>query len=335
MNKKREKNWLEEMFNMSLYVFGIWGLFFIVYIFVSKDLGIHISMPSLPRGDIIKLSALAQLGDAFNILTSLFAGLAFAAVLVTIKIQKEELEETREEFKKQREIMDLQQFDNKFFQMLNVFNDVIKNIKSFNDGYKDGNSMQFQYLRKNILQEFDNVQIDAFIEKYEEINATYNLSLKYYFLNLYQVLNYIDTDYPIDSFEEKKKYANIVRAQLTKDEVVLLLYNCIGIQHISGMRYKELVEKYAFFEHISYRDLLSCDSNNFYDKNRAFSELEKICNDELKKYDPIRGEGIQFPCNYKISNYLLLQYDEMAFGSNKQIKEIIDKISDLQHEIEV
>ncbi len=42
-------------------------------------------------------------GDSFGILTSLFSGLAFAALIVTILLQKKELSYQREELKLQRE----------------------------------------------------------------------------------------------------------------------------------------------------------------------------------------------------------------------------------------
>ncbi len=337
---KKEKSWIEEMIKISTIIIIIWGIFFIGYIFVSKEIGFYLtSIPSIPKGDILALSQLAQIGDAFNILTSLFAGLAFAAVIVTIKVQQNELVETREEFKKQRKIMDIQQFDNKFFQMLNVFNEVIKNIKSFKDQHKNGGAMTFQKLRENALLEFTNTEPQHFISSFEKFNDTYNLSIKYYFLNLYQILNYIDTEYNIDYLKtdetnkeeelkkEKKKYTNIVRAQLSKDELVLLFYNCIGVSNINGTRYKELIEEYEFFEHLKYEDLLNPLAKEKYNVDKSFPQMEKLCNEEVEKYDSIRGVGAQISDNFKLTNYLLLEYGKEAFGDNNQLKEIIKKIS--------
>lgn len=42
-------------------------------------------------------------GDSFGLLTSLFSGLAFAGIIITILLQREELKHQREELKLQRE----------------------------------------------------------------------------------------------------------------------------------------------------------------------------------------------------------------------------------------
>ena len=95
----------------------LWIIFFILYITFAKELFWSKNIGS----DIILLAHLGQIGDSFNILTSLFAGLAFGAIIVTIKVQQNELEETREEFERQK-------FDNKFFQILNQFNNISNNL---------------------------------------------------------------------------------------------------------------------------------------------------------------------------------------------------------------
>ncbi len=280
---------LESSKNYLFYVgvIFIWVVTLFWYVYISNEL-------SFSQEPSISLANLGTLGDSFNILTSLFAGLAFAAILITIRVQKKELEETREEFKKQREIMDLQQFDNKFFQMLGVFNDVIKNIKSFSDDYKDGGANTFQNLRSKALEYFNSEE--EFSKSFEKFNSTYNLSIKYYFLNLYQVLNYIDIDYPKDVKEEKKKYTNIIRAQLSKDELVLLFYNCLGISKTSGKRYKELVEKYEFFEHLRKEDLTS-------DYHVGSIENQRV---------------------HVINNMLLKKYSISAFGENQSLIKYVE-----------
>ena len=178
--------------------------------------------------------------------------------------------------------------------MLGVFNDVIKNIKSFSDSYKDGGNMLFQEIRKKLLDKFQSIPLEDFISEYNIFNDKYNLSLKYYFLNLYQVINYIDKSVVLSN-ESKKEYTNIIRAQLSKDELVLLFYNCIGISNISGNRYKELVEKYNFFEHVVYDDLIY----------------------KYQPVDPITGEnsGVLLT-NENLTDYLINSYERKAFGDN-------------------
>jgi len=227
----------------------------------------------------------ASLGDTFNILTSLFTGLAFAYVVIAVTLQKKELEETRKEFKGQREALEHQQFDNKFFQMLNVFNNVIETIKL----HKEDKVIFFStkiYLHKNFLKFSEN----NFIEKYKKYNESKS-DFKYYFLNLYQLLKYIDESNL--STQLKKEYSNIVRAQLSKIELIMLFYNCIGILEISGNKYKILVEKYSFFEHLIYNDLIYLD----------------------KQTD-----------NKLLIDYLLIQYEKNAYGDSKSILNRIEEL---------
>jgi hypothetical protein len=76
--------------------------------------------------------------------------------------------------------------------------------------------------------------------------------MKYYFLNLFQILNYVDADVPDKN--DAKKYTNILRAQLSKNELLLLAYNSIGVQLFTSKDYQILVEKYEFFEHLTFED---------------------------------------------------------------------------------
>jgi hypothetical protein len=81
-------------------------------------------------------------GDSFGVLTSLFSGLAFAGIIVTVwmqrdelRLQRKELELTREELKATREEMKsqhstakLQNFESTFFQMLRLHNEIVDSI---------------------------------------------------------------------------------------------------------------------------------------------------------------------------------------------------------------
>jgi hypothetical protein len=66
-----------------------------------------------------------EFGDKFGVINSLFSGLAFAGIIITIlmqrhelELQRKELESTRKVFKKQSRIMTHQQNDNTFFNLL-------------------------------------------------------------------------------------------------------------------------------------------------------------------------------------------------------------------------
>ena len=245
------------------------------------------------------LESLGVFGDSFNVLTSLFTGLAFAGVIISVILQTQELKEARTEFKGQKEALENQEFDNKFFQMLNLLNNISDRltleIHSTNHNGKDVFKYLKRFINHNMYTSYNGDLINNrpleedkfkyFQNEFDDFNNSYDTTFKYYFINLYQILKYIDT-YSINE-TEAKEYTNMLRAQLTKNELILLAYNAIGVQNFTTNQYQLLVEKYAFFEHLRYDD---------------FCENENII---------------------EIVNTILVKYDEKAFGNNI---DLIDKI---------
>ena len=82
------------------------------------------------------LIARGVFGDKFGAINALFSGLAFAGIIFTIFLQKrelalqrEELEETRKEFTQQNDTLKKQRFENTFFQLLRLHNDIVDKLK--------------------------------------------------------------------------------------------------------------------------------------------------------------------------------------------------------------
>jgi len=289
-------------------VFLVWVTFMIIVLYFVGDFTYSSNM---------KIEKIGQLGDTFNILTSLFTGLAFAGLLISISLQKEELGEVKKEFKEQTKALESQQkemviqsFDNKFFQMLNLFNNIIDGLsyKRRNTSYATARThidyTQYgginaplpipeefhKYEKREVLIRIKNIFEKQLLENqnnfqlsFDYLNREHDTTFKFYFINLYQILKYVDKQFDND-IESAKNYTNIVRAQLSKDELVLLFYNAIGVIPFSGKNYKILVEKYAFFEHLTYQDL---NRNNNIDTIDILLKKYKIeafgKNEELKR----------------------------------------------------
>jgi len=244
---------MKKIFRKPLVVFLLvslgWLFFSAIIILITKEF------------DFTNLSNLGQFGDSFNILTSLFTGLAFAGVIISVRLQKEELIKVSNE-------MISQNFDNKFFQMLNLFNSLIdslivkratSHLISKHNGQVERETITYEKrdvikVLKRIFEDKKIISRENFQIEFENFNQQYDTTFKFYFINLYQILKYIDRQFKED-INSAKNYTNIVRAQLSKDELVLLFYNTIGVIPFSGKNYKNLVEKYAFFEHLTYSDL--------------------------------------------------------------------------------
>jgi hypothetical protein len=246
-------------------------------------------------------SSFGEWGDFFGgVLNPILTFLTFMGLLITIILQQIELKQSRKEFQGQKEALENQEFDNKFFQMVNLLNTIISNLEvdSINRGKK-----VFPYLLEKLVETTKLPQttehtLKNFKLTFKKFNNTYDENFKYYFLNLYQVLKYIDKNstkkYPL------KEYANIVRAQLSKNELILLFFNAIGVKEFSGDNYKKIIEKYSLFEHLTYED--------------------------LTRYDQEHKEN----CMYQIKalvDLILPLYDKNAFGNNQTLLNKLDELN--------
>lgn len=178
-------------------------------------------------------------------LNPILAFLAFLALLYTIKIQSDELSATREELKESRiaqqeqsdslklqnKATELQIFENTFFMLLKELNMVIDKLNHNN---------------KSLIIIDDLRPVIGNIKKLTERFKSKNYgSVKKFNLLLYQILKFVD-DSLIDN---KKRYTNILRANMQEQFLYLLIVNCeVGKYN----EYKKYLEDYAFFEHLNF-----------------------------------------------------------------------------------
>ncbi len=115
---------------------------------------------------------------------------------------------------------------------------------------------------------------EKYIQKdYLDFFTTYQDSLGHYFRNLYHIFKYVYfTDLIIE--EEKRVYSNIVRAQLSSDELVLLFYNSLTPINFSGNKpslgypkFKFLIEHFDVLQNMSKTLLLDIHHSAIFDNN--------------------------------------------------------------------
>lgn len=188
-------------------------------------------------------------GDAFGAINSLFSGLAFAGLIYAIflqrdelKLQREELKDTREELKGQKtalqaqnHTMSIQRFENTFFQMLGLYNEVLSNlsVERFGQTYKGSNAffVYFQDLRDFYNTDKNRKGQPLSKEKYIQlIELSYNrftnetsYSLLHYFDLVYSIYNYIASS----EVSEKRFYFDILNMLLSKYEKIMIFYDAI------------------------------------------------------------------------------------------------------------
>jgi len=250
------------------------------------------------------------LGDMFGTLNALFSGLAFAGIIFTIllqrkelKYQREELQATRKEFVIQNKTLKSQRFENTFFGLINLHNQIVNDIDDKKgDGYSSpeevisGRDVFFQaYLELRPLLAKKNLEIS---KAYLKMYGKHNTDFGHYFRNLYRTfkiihetefvsINEIDDDvenkeelYKETNFIHRYKYTSILRAQLSDYELFILFYNC---QSHLGKKFKPLVEEYSilktmprhFIEHKEHWQLF--DKSAFVkNENKSYSQQQHI-----------------------------------------------------------
>lgn len=201
--------------------------------------------------------SLGEFGDVYGALNTLFSGLAFSGVIISIVIQSAELRATRKEmnsqvlqFELQTEAMQKQVFESSFFSMMNLHNTITSNLRN-----EDKFRKLFFDLR-NVAEDTHHYSKGLF----NHLNSVYDIFMKnaysdigHYFRYIHQIIKFIDGS-KLDK-DDKLVYSNILRAQLSNYELVLLFVNCLCYNRTD--KFKLLVEEYSFFEHIYHSDLQS------------------------------------------------------------------------------
>lgn len=208
-------------------------------------------------------SVRGSFGDSFGAINALFSGLAFVGVIVAILLQKEELEaqrneleETRKEFQEQNKTLKQQRFENTFFSMLSLHNDIVNSLivkKHRENDYAQGREI-FKEFIKYFRRAWDANQANPkdvnqiFTDTYNNIFS--NIT-GHYFRNLYRIFVFISES----DVDNKQHYAKIVRAQLSNHELVILFYNCY--YHHRGLKFQKYTKTYDLFDNLNPNDLIS------------------------------------------------------------------------------
>lgn len=230
-------------------------------------------------------------GDMFGGVNALFSGLAFAGIIYTIllqrhelKLQRDELELTRAELKGQKEQLSAQNetfrqqnFENTFFQLLRLHNDIVNAIDLKSLNWRPGNRSKsttervtegrdcFAIFHRRLIDSFDENKSANDSDPPESFGRIYSLvfypdneqNIGHYFRSLYNIVKFIDAS----AIPNKRLYTNLVRAQLSRFEVALLFYNCISPLGLE--KFLPLVERYSLLKMINASDL-------FFDKHIMF-----------------------------------------------------------------
>jgi hypothetical protein len=106
-----------------LLIFTLFTVFAIFVIYVSSGIPTY------------SLDKLASFGDSFGVLTSLFSGLAFAGMIITILLQKDELQLQRDELAR---TSSAQEINVKLSALTALLSEYKSDAQIFSDALEDG-----------------------------------------------------------------------------------------------------------------------------------------------------------------------------------------------------
>ena len=192
--------------------------------------------------DKLTISNAGVFGDSFGVLTSFFSALAFGGVAVTIAMQRDTMDMQKSELQQQKIDLDesrkeqqKQGFENTFFQMIRIHNQIVTDITTTeptpgggaisSDGRSVMNDMKRSllslYFRANRIDEKSN-ENDLSV-CFQDFYKFYGHQLGHYFRFLYNTLRFL-SEAGLDP-ERKLLYSRIIRAQLSDQELCLIYYN--------------------------------------------------------------------------------------------------------------
>lgn len=174
------------------------------------------------------LSKLGEFGDSFGVVTSLFTGLAFGGLILTILHQREELKESREIFRRQR-------FEASFYRLLDYYRHNLYDIRitdhETSTAYEGIDALSFvlkklsaamqkynHYLASDDGRKLYEAQLFIEVQRILTRQSRYLGSLE-------SLLSLVQND--LVSEEERVTFWNIIASQLTAMEIRYIFYQCL------------------------------------------------------------------------------------------------------------
>jgi hypothetical protein len=216
--------------------------------------------------------------------------LAYLGQQRELRLQRAQLAAQEKQLKDQLETMKKQSFEDSFFQLLNLQRELQAQVKVVtlvrNDNGLGVNPKTvhgkdcFQFIRNDMKDNYDNRTMsprfmaeqlgnepqplppekERAIMAYTTIFSAKQQQLAHYFRNLYHIFKFVaESDMP-----DKRRYASLVRAQLSAYELAVLFYNCVSPY---GKGFEKYVEQFGLMEHLDHQLLLNpshADNKEFY-----------------------------------------------------------------------
>jgi hypothetical protein len=217
------------------------------------------------------LSRSGVFGESFGVINTIFSGLAFAGLILTIHLQRNELAESKETFRKER-------FEDSFYRLLGYYRQNLDDIKiidhrtsTVHDGVaaliflikKLHTSMQkySHFLDTNDEDDKKVYYFKLFLESQRILSRQTR-----YLGTLECLLEQIENELP--SIEARTPYWRILMSQLTIFEVKYIFYSCLVAPENDNLR--NLIHRSELSKHRIIESTINRHHLDFYQQIHGF-----------------------------------------------------------------
>jgi len=261
--------------SIKYYVYGLITLAFIILIiwWIIPDLCSIKTYYNLIIKDSEYITR-GEIGDMFGVVNALFSGLAFAGMIITLiqqkeelSLQRKELSHTRVELKDQNKTMKRQRFENTFFNLMSLHQNITDNVEYRILKKVEVDTLSPEYYTLKGREVFKN----RYLERYkidfrinnlkrgdEKVKKTFSrgeLNLFNHYLHSFDgILRFIDESDLLED-DERQQYSVMLRNTLSNYEQCIIFYYFTASDTVNDNWHKDMAEKYALFGDIDKEEL--------------------------------------------------------------------------------
>lgn len=162
----------------------------------------------------------------------------------------------------------VQQFENIFFQLLNLHNQIVAEIKRdetyflFSKATEDIKALFIEgrdsglggtVTRNIIIENLDQAEEVLKTRYYEHYYKDYEHHFNHYFRNLYHLFKFIYESKSIN-WKQKKNYAAIARAQLSQKELFVIMFNAMH-EGYGYPKFMFLIKKFNILDNFRHKEV--------------------------------------------------------------------------------
>lgn len=240
--------------------------------------------PEIPSLLDLSSEKLGPFGDFFGgVLNPVFSFLTFIGLMVTIVLQRVQNSEDKNNFEKINNESHYKASEDTLFKIIELHHKIVDNIsinendikipfspdeiKLYRSSGQLGESEQYvcEFYKNQLIEEINrksfwacvkiisrnaNYDPEKILFNYTIMQNNNNYIFGHYFRNMYQAIKVIDRIPEASANDSKKKaLTNLIRSQLSADELCILFLNCLD-RVVDDGNFRELLIKYEFLEHI-------------------------------------------------------------------------------------